>query len=328
MPSTNGRSRSRHRQLLRVAARLDSGFDGRILVVADSRVRADSTGVGDCNSTPRPAFIGLAGKAGSATNCVRAHGSSPSPLSTGDRARRLIWESTTARAPPAGRAIRLPEPPRMRPRNATTPGQLRRATRWSRLRLRSFAARSGCIPDRNRASSAYKLPKPAITDCSSSKALIGAFRPARIGKEVNRERRLQRFGSHFAHRPRRVGQQPKVPELAGIDEAHLPPVVQREGMPNHGRRFTAGIVDAQAARHAKVHDQVLVVVQRCDQILTPPPQIRYASAGDPLNELADRGLVDRFAPGDIRSRETAADQPAADQVLTGVFDLWKFRHMH
>ena len=36
--------------------------------------------------------------------------------------------------------------------------------------------------------------------------------------------------------------------------------------------------------------------------------------------------MDRFVPGDIRRRETATHQAAAEQVLTGVFDFWEFGH--
>lgn len=131
-------------------------------------------------------------------------------------------------------------------------------------------------------------------------------------EDQNREARFQRLNAHFLHGPCRIGQQPEVAEFARIDKPHLPPVVQREGVSDHGRRFAPGIVDAQAARHAQVHDQELIIVQRSDQVLAPPLQICGASPGNALDELAYGRLMDRIGPGYIRRREPPTDQAAAE----------------
>ena len=90
--------------------------------------------------------------------------------------------------------------------------------------------------------------------------------------------------------------------------------------------FAVAVMDAEAAGHSQVEHQVLIVIQRGDEVLAASLNVGYAAAGDALDELAYRRLSDGVGPGDLRRTQPAPDEAGTDKVLAGVFDFGEFGH--
>jgi hypothetical protein len=117
-----------------------------------------------------------------------------------------------------------------------------------------------------------------------------------------------------------------MPKLARVNKPHFASIVQRESVAYHGRRFAFAGVDPQAAGHAKVQHEVLLVIQRSDEILAAPPQIDNAAAGNAFYKFAHRRFVNGSGPGNVGRTQTTPDEAGTDKVLAGVLYLGQLRH--
>jgi len=130
----------------------------------------------------------------------------------------------------------------------------------------------------------------------------------------------QGFRPQTAHHLVLVSDQVDPPEFAHVKKAQLPSVVQvKDGVTIFVGRSVAG-PDRQLSGHLEVDEKTVASGQVEDEILAPPPYVKYLPTSDAPLEFGHGGLGDNVLPPDADPGKGAADERPAQAVDDG-FDF-------